>query len=164
MDLKILIVDDDQGLLSVLSSLLEEESHDVSVCDNGLDAIEKCHAEQFDLIITDLMMPGASGMDVLKASRQASPDTLVILITGFASIESAIQAIREGAYDYVTKPFKLEEIKIAVNEAFVEITVGTILNSARHGSDGQVGDGKIFIAPLEDCIRISSGEHGKEAI
>lgn len=117
MNLKTLIVDDDKKLLSVLTSLLREEKHDVTACNNGLDAIHKCREEKFDLLITDLMMPGASGLEVLKETRKIYPDILVILITGFASIESAVQAIREGAYDYITKPFKLEEIKIVANNA-----------------------------------------------
>jgi len=117
MPLKALIVDDDRKLLSVLTSLLVEDNHDVTACNNGLDAIQKCREEKFDLLISDLMMPGASGLEVLKETRKLYPDILVILITGFASIESAIQAIREGAYDYITKPFKLEEIKIVVNNA-----------------------------------------------
>ena len=117
MKLKSLVVDDDKKLLSVLKSLLIEEKHEVTACNNGLDAIEKCREHRFDLVITDLMMPGASGLEVLTETRKIYPDTLVILITGFASLETAVQAIREGAYDYITKPFKLEEIKIVVNNA-----------------------------------------------
>lgn len=117
MPLTVLIVDDDKRLLSVLKGLLTEENHEVTTCSNGLDAIHLFSERQFDLVITDLMMPGAGGMEVLKETRKISPETLVILITGFASIESAIQAIREGAYDYITKPFKMEEIKIVVNNA-----------------------------------------------
>ena len=117
MKLKILIVDDDKQLLSVLRSILVEENNDVAICSNGQRAIDACRRESFDLIITDLMMPGANGLEVLKETRKLSPDTLVVLITGFASLETAVEAIREGAYDYITKPFKLEEIKIIVNNA-----------------------------------------------
>jgi DNA-binding response OmpR family regulator len=117
MELKTLIVDDDKKLLFALKSLLGEDNHEVITCDNGLDAIKRCREEKFDLVITDLMMPGASGLEVLKETRKISPDTLVILITGFASLESAIQAIREGAYDYIAKPFKLEEMKLVVRNA-----------------------------------------------
>ncbi|MBN2126356.1 MAG: response regulator [Deltaproteobacteria bacterium] len=117
MNLKILIVDDDKKLLSVLKSLLTEEEHDVTAFSDGLEAIARCKEESFDLVITDLMMPGTSGMEVLKEARKIHPETLVILVTGYATLESAIQAIREGAYDYITKPFKLEEIKIVVRNA-----------------------------------------------
>lgn len=117
MDLKILLVDDDKRLRSVLENLLTEENHEVIACPNGLEAIERCQHQKFDLAITDLKMPGAGGMEVLKKIRKIHPDTLVILITGYASLESAVQAIREGAYDYITKPFKLEQFKIVVNNA-----------------------------------------------
>jgi len=115
--LKVLVVDDDRGILSVLESLLLEEGHRVTPCHDGLDAIKKCQEEKFDLILSDLMMPGAGGMEVLTECRKIYPDTLVILITGFASLETAVNAIRKGAYDYITKPFKLDEIKIIVNNA-----------------------------------------------
>jgi DNA-binding response OmpR family regulator len=116
MKLKILIVDDDKTLLSALKTVLDQENH-VTVCNDGNKAIELCQNEKFDLIITDLMMPGASGLEVLTKTRKIDPESLVVLITGFASLETAVQAIREGAYDYITKPFKLEEIKIIVNNA-----------------------------------------------
>lgn len=121
MKLKVLIVDDDDKFLSILKSILVEEDHDVTTCNNGLDAIKKCGEEKFDLVITDLMMPGAGGMEVLKETKKLFPDTLVVLITGYASLESAIEAIREGAYDYITKPFKLDEIKIVANHASEKI-------------------------------------------
>ncbi|MBN2418733.1 MAG: response regulator [Deltaproteobacteria bacterium] len=116
MKLKILIVDDDKTLLSALKTVLDQENH-VTVCNDGNKAIELCQNEKFDLIITDLMMPGANGLEVLTETRKIDPECLVVLITGFASLETAVQAIREGAYDYITKPFKLEEIKIIVNNA-----------------------------------------------
>ena len=116
MKFEILIVDDDKTLLSALKTVLDHENH-VTICNDGNKAIELCKNEKFDLIITDLMMPGASGLEVLTESRKMDPDILVVLITGFASLETAVQAIREGAYDYITKPFKLDEIRIIVNNA-----------------------------------------------
>ena len=119
--LQILVVDDDKRMRSVLKSLLAEEGHMATACADGLEAIARCGETAFDMVITDLMMPGASGIDVLKACRQAHPETLVVLITGFASLETAIQAIREGAYDYITKPFKMDEMKIVVKNAGEQI-------------------------------------------
>lgn len=121
MHLKTLVVDDDKRLRSVLKGLLSEEGHQVTTCENGAEAIKACLAEKFDLIITDLKMPGADGLDVLKKAKQKHPDTLVIIVTGFASLETAIEAIREGAYDYITKPFKLEEFKILIKNASEKI-------------------------------------------
>ena len=121
MNLKTLVVDDDKRLRSVLKGLLSEEGHQVATCENGDLAIKSCLAEKFDLIITDLKMPGADGLDVLRKAKKIHPDTLVVIVTGFASLETAIQAIREGAYDYITKPFKLEEFKILIKNASEKI-------------------------------------------
>lgn len=121
MDLNVLIVDDDKRMRSVLKSLLAEEGHEVTACADGLEAISRCIETAYDLVISDIMMPGAGGIEVLKACRKGSPETLVVLITGFASLETAIEAIREGAYDYITKPFKMEEMKIVVKNAGEQI-------------------------------------------
>jgi DNA-binding NtrC family response regulator len=121
MEFTILIVDDDKALLSVLQKFFADENYHISVSSNGLDAIEKCRANSYDLIISDIMMPGATGLEVLSAAKQLNPNALVILITGFASLETAVQAIREGAYDYITKPFGLEEIRIAVKNALENV-------------------------------------------
>jgi DNA-binding NtrC family response regulator len=115
--LKLLIVDDDRNLLSVLKTILAEENNDVQTSSDGGTAIDLIRKTKFDLVITDLMMPGTNGLEVLREAHKIDPDILVILITGFASLETAVQAIREGAYDYITKPFKLDEIKIIVNNA-----------------------------------------------
>ncbi len=115
--MKILIVDDDKNLLSVLKTILAEENNDVVTSSDGGAAIDLIRKTKFDLVITDLMMPGTNGLEVLREARKIDSDILVILITGFASLETAVQAIREGAYDYITKPFKLDEIKIIVNNA-----------------------------------------------
>ena len=77
--------------------------------------------EIFDLIITDLMMPGADGMEVLREAKERNPDSVVILVTGYASLDSALQAIRGGAYDYIRKPFKLDELEIVVKNACEKI-------------------------------------------
>lgn len=116
MELDILIVDDDKTLLSALKTILAQDNR-VTVCNDGKKAIELVADEKYDLIITDLMMPGANGLEVLKEARKIKPEILVVLITGFASLETAVEAIREGAYDYITKPFKLDELRIIVNNA-----------------------------------------------
>ncbi|MBW1681445.1 MAG: sigma-54-dependent Fis family transcriptional regulator [Deltaproteobacteria bacterium] len=115
--LRVLIVDDDEGLLSALARAFEEESYRITTISNGLDAIESCRRNHYHIVISDIRMPGASGMEVLAEVRKMSPETLVILITGFASLETAVKAIREGAYDYITKPIRLEEIKLVVKNA-----------------------------------------------
>jgi CheY-like chemotaxis protein len=120
MEFSILIVDDDANLLSVLKTLFAE-SHDVTTCSDGSEAVEICKRRHFDVILSDIIMPGASGLEVLKQARKSDPNTIVILITGFASLETAIDAIREGAYDYITKPFKLEQLKNVVKNALESV-------------------------------------------
>jgi two-component system response regulator PilR (NtrC family) len=81
---------------------------------NGADAIKAVQAEIFDLVITDVKMPGADGMEVLKSVKEISPETVVIMITAFATTEAAVEAMKIGAYDYITKPFKVDELKLII--------------------------------------------------
>jgi CheY-like chemotaxis protein len=119
--IKILIVDDDKAIADVLKEYLTKEGRPVDVCYDGLDAKETIQKERYDLIITDMVMPGLSGMDILKYAKRTNADAVVIIITGYASLETAIAAVREGAYDYIRKPFKLDEIRITVEKASEKI-------------------------------------------
>jgi DNA-binding NtrC family response regulator len=117
-----LIVDDDKMLCEVLEDTLSQEGNlRITSVHNGLDAIEKIKGNTFDLILTDLMMPGANGIEVLKVAKEINEGVHVIIVTGFGSLETAMEAIRKGAYDYITKPFKLDEIKIVVQNACEKI-------------------------------------------
>ncbi len=121
-EINILIVDDDKILCKMLEDvLLQEAELKITSANDGLDAIEKIKGGNFDLVLTDLMMPGANGIEVLKVSKEVNEGVHVIIITGFASLETAMEAIRKGAYDYITKPFKLDEIRIAVQNACEKI-------------------------------------------
>ena len=121
-EIHILIVDDDKVLCKMLEDVLSQEAKlNLTSTNDGRDAIEKIKGGHFDLILTDLMMPGADGIEVLKAAKEVDEGVHVIIITGFASLETAMKAIRKGAYDYITKPFKLDEIKIAVQNACEKI-------------------------------------------
>jgi DNA-binding NtrC family response regulator len=121
LQIKTLVVDDDKIIADILKDLVSEEERSVDVCYDGLAAIEKIQKNAYDLIITDLVMPRMGGLDVLKYAKKINPDVLVIIITGYASMETAIMAIKEGAYDYIRKPCKLEEIKIVVENAIEKI-------------------------------------------
>jgi two-component system response regulator HydG len=114
---RLLVIEDDPEMLALLRQHLADEGHLVVAIDKGAEALDRLRAESFDVILTDLKMPGIDGMEILRAARAARTDVPVILITAFGSIETAIQAIREGAYDYVTKPFRLEEISLLVRKA-----------------------------------------------
>jgi len=117
----ILVVDDDKIIADVFRDLISSEDKTVNVCYNGEKAIEDIKTNAYDLIITDLSMPKVGGMDVLRYAKKINPDVMVIIVTGYASLESAIMAVREGAYDYIRKPCKLEEIKIVIDNAVEKI-------------------------------------------
>ncbi len=119
--IKVLIVDDDKIIADILRDLLLNEDRLVDVCYDGFSAIENMQKSFYDLIIVDLVMPGLGGLDLLRFAKKINPDVVVIIITGYASLETAITAIREGAYDYIRKPCKLEEINIVVENAIDKI-------------------------------------------
>ena len=114
---RVLVVDDERSMRELLSITLRQAGYDVSVADGGTSAIAKLERETFDLIITDLRMQETDGLAVLRAARERAPETVVVVVTAYASTETAIEAMRLGAYDYVTKPFKLEEIRVTLANA-----------------------------------------------
>ena len=123
-NIRILIVDDDKVVADVLGDLISENGERaVDVCYDGLSAIETIQKNPYDLLIVDLVMPRVGGLDLLKYAKKVNPDIIVVIITGYASLETAIMAIKEGAYDYIRKPCNLEEIKIVVNNAIERITL-----------------------------------------
>ncbi|MDH4029188.1 MAG: response regulator, partial [Nitrospirota bacterium] len=116
MGLKILVAEDEDITLKHLTYTLEQEGHSVTGTGNGIDALAKIEKENFDLLIADIKMPGKDGLTLLTEVREKSPDTAVIIITGFGSIESAVNAMRMGAFDYVTKPFNLDELGLKIKK------------------------------------------------
>ena len=119
--INILIVDDEKAVADILKDCISDKERSITVCYDGLEGIEHIQNNFYDLIIVDLVMPKVGGLDVLKYAKKANPDVLVIIITGYASLETAIIAVKEGAYDYIRKPCKLEEIRIAVDNAIDKI-------------------------------------------
>jgi two-component system, NtrC family, response regulator PilR len=114
---KILIVDDEQSMRDFLAIMLKKEGYEVVAAENGTGALKAIQTEIFDLVITDVKMPGMDGIGVLKTIKEISADTVVIMITAFATAETAVEAMKLGAYDYITKPFKVEEIKLIIQKA-----------------------------------------------
>lgn len=114
---KILVIDDEQSMRDFLSIMLKKEGHDVVAAENGSDALKAVQTEIFDLVISDVKMPGLNGIDVLKTVKEVSPETVVIMITAYATAETAVEAMKLGAYDYITKPFKVDEIKLIIQKA-----------------------------------------------
>ena len=114
---KILVVDDEQGLRDVLSIMLKRAGYAVTTATDGEEAIELLNKEIYDLVITDLKMPKVDGMEVLRAVKSTSPETVVLIITAFASADSAVEAMKQGAYDYLTKPFQVDEVQLIIRNA-----------------------------------------------
>ncbi len=114
---KILIVDDDQGMREFLEIMLTKEGHKVVSAGDGAKALGNCRKEHFELIITDLRMPKMDGIGFLREVKKVSPETTVILITAYASGETAVTAMQEGAYDYIEKDFAIEDLKRIVRNA-----------------------------------------------
>jgi two-component system response regulator PilR (NtrC family) len=114
---KILIVDDDQSLREFLEILLAKEGYDVYSKSSGEKALQLLNKEDISLVITDVRMPGIDGMSLLKQIKNKYPDIPVILITAFASLDTAMLAMKEGAWDYLAKPFRIEEIREVVSKA-----------------------------------------------
>jgi len=111
---RILVVDDEEQVVAIFRDLLTQQGYEVTSSSNGDDAIAKVTAERFDLVLTDINLPGVDGLEVVRAAKAADKDTVVILITGYASTTTAIDALRQGAYDYITKPFDLWETNKAI--------------------------------------------------
>jgi two-component system, NtrC family, response regulator AtoC len=117
-DFKILVADDDEIARDVISSLLSKEEYPVVTARDGLEAIRVLRLESINLVITDLRMPGADGIEVLKYAIRKNPDIAVVIITAYGTLDTAIEAIKEGAYDYMTKPYKVQEILALAEKAF----------------------------------------------
>ena len=114
---RILVVDDEMIVCESCKRILEEEGYEVDIALSGKEAFEKMKANPFDIVITDLKMPGIDGMEVLKTLRKEYPDSIIIMITGFSTVETAVEAMKLGAFDYIPKPFTPDEVTIVVKKA-----------------------------------------------
>jgi len=114
---RILVVDDEQSMQEFLEIFFRSEGYEVVTAGSVQAAQLQLESDEFDVVITDIQMPGGSGLDLLHLCYDVAPEAVVIMITAFASTETAISAMKEGAYDYVTKPFKVDELRIVVEKA-----------------------------------------------
>src|SRR5438105_528896 len=112
--LKVLVVDDEESVVVTIKAILQLDGYNVATTTSGVQARAMVRDVEYDLVLTDLRLEDGDGLDVLKAVRENHPDTITIMLTGYASLESAIQAIRAGAYDYLVKPSEVEELRSTV--------------------------------------------------
>src|ERR1700674_4492047 len=114
---KILLIDDEAPSREALTLLLKSADYDVKSAGSGNEAFELLAEDGFDIIITDLFLPDLDGIDILKQVKSASPEMEVILITGHAAAETAVRAMKEGAFDYITKPLNIDELRLILGKA-----------------------------------------------
>ncbi|HLA50964.1 MAG TPA: sigma-54 dependent transcriptional regulator, partial [Thermodesulfobacteriota bacterium] len=114
---KILIVDDEKGIRDFLEIMLKKEGYRVSSAPGGEEAMRLFNNSSYDLVISDVRMKGMGGVELLKSIKEINPETVVLMITAYASVDTAIDAMKAGAYDYITKPFKIDEVKHIIRNA-----------------------------------------------
>ncbi len=171
---KILIVDDEEVALKNLQHVMAKEGYAVTATSSGTHALTLIESEEFDVILTDLRMEKVDGMQLLEASRERKPDTEVIMITGYATAESAVEAMRRGAFYYIAKPFRLDEVRKIVSEAMGKIRMRRENLQLREQVESYQGKVRIIsqdrkmqelldlaarIAPT-DCSVLITGESG----
>jgi len=171
---KILIVDDEKIALKNLEHVMKKEGYAVTGTQSGQNALKMLEEQSFDVVLTDLKMEKADGMQVLKHCRRLNPDTEVIMITGYATLESAVEAMKHGAFYYIVKPFKLDEVRKIVKEAIEKVRLKKENTQLREEIEKYQGKVKIItedanmqrlldtarqIAPT-DCNVIIGGESG----
>src|SRR5258706_4782636 len=114
MSTSIPVVDDERTIQDSIAWCLRADGHDVQVAHDGEEAMAIMAGQDFDVVISDIIMPGVSGIELLRKTRALQPQKLFVLITAFATVETAVEALREGASDYIVKPFKFDELRLRV--------------------------------------------------
>ena len=117
-EFKILVAEDDDIVRDVILKFLTDEGYSVVVANNGLEAVNMLRLEDIKLVLSDLRMPGADGMEVLRSSMRINPNIAVVIITAYGTLDTALEAMNEGAYDYVVKPFVMQQLLLVVRNAF----------------------------------------------
>lgn len=113
---KILVIDDETGIREGTKRALTAQGYEVDAAENGEQGLELIKKNSYDLILLDVMMPGISGIELIEKIHQVDPETVCVIITGYATVEMAVRAIKEGAYDFLTKPFTVDDLLIVVNQ------------------------------------------------
>jgi signal transduction histidine kinase len=126
---RLLVVDDEESVAVTMGAILEMDGYDVAMSTSGSDAISKLHQSPFDLVLTDLRLDDADGLSIISEVCRVQPDAVSIILTGYASLESAIKALREGAYDYLIKPCDVDELRAVVARGIERHDLGVQLKA-----------------------------------
>ena len=150
----ILIVDDDEVMCHTLSDVLKKMSYDVTSVQTAEDALHPLRERTFDLILLDIVLPDMSGMDVLKKIREIDSDAFVIMMTAYADVETAVTAMKAGAYDYINKPFEIEELRLTIKKALeTKELKGEVLRLRSKNKDAIKDEEICGISPQMDVVR-----------
>lgn len=166
---QILVIDDEDIARKNLSHILTKENYEVFTASDGEEALKKLEHSEFDIVITDLKMSGIDGMNILERINTRNPDTKVIVITGYATVPSAVMAMKKGAFHYIAKPFKLEEVRATVKNALekklqTRSTKGSVLCFVGPPGTGKTSMGRAIAKALgRKFVRISLGGMKDEA-
>lgn len=160
----VLIVDDEKNYLVVLEALLGPEGYEVVTANNGRDALRLVREADLDLVISDIKMPGMSGMELLEESKKIKPELPVIMMTAYGTIEMAVEAMKKDAYDYITKPFQNEQLKLTIKKALEAnrlLKENRLLNEAlsdrfRYGN--MVGKGKAMLKVYDIIDKVAQSK------
>ncbi|MCJ7459478.1 MAG: sigma-54 dependent transcriptional regulator [candidate division Zixibacteria bacterium] len=117
---KIMVIDDEESMCRFMQIMLQKEGYDVTSTVSSKEALEEMKSKDYDLVIADLMMPEMNGLELLSRAKSIHPDINFIVMTAYASVDTAIEALKKGAFDYITKPFKVDEIKIAIKKSLTQ--------------------------------------------
>jgi len=162
---KVLVVDDDQFALRSMARALGGESYEVVTAASGSEAIDLLKQDSFDLVLTDLKMPGVDGLEVLRQAREIAPQAVVLILTGYASLESAIEALREGAYDYLLKPCSVHELKLKIERGLERVRLAEerqraeeALRKAHDELEMRVEERTVELAKVNEELRVEIAE------
>jgi DNA-binding NtrC family response regulator len=156
---KILVVDDDPSLRRVLQVQLEQEEYEVAVAASAQETLSVLQLRPFDLLITDLKMPGMSGLDLLRHARSLYPQTIVIMLTAFGTVDTAVEAMKAGAYDYLTKPVHPDEMSVVVRRALEHVRLVEQVRTLRisldqkYGFESILGRSDVLLEVLDTAAR-----------
>jgi ATP-dependent Lon protease len=158
---QILVVDDEEIARTNLEYILRKEGHQVATAANGLEALEKIKAQEFDVVLTDLKMEKMDGIQLLESVKQIAPHTEIVMVTGYATVSSAVDALKKGAAHYLSKPIKLDELRATVREIIgkkrhVQMNRGPVLCFAGPPGTGKTSIGQAIAEALErKFVRLS---------
>src|SRR4030066_583124 len=142
--IKMLIVDDEKITLRNLMQAMKKEGYESIGTNSGANALKHLEEQEFDIVLTDVRMEKVDGMQILKKCRQLYPDAEVIMMTGYATLQTAVGAIKQGAYDYISKPFKLDEVRKVIKEALEKIRLKKENAQLREQLEKYEGKGRII--------------------